>query len=326
MRKLMVVLLLSLAVSFIACNGESRKEEKIIAQEDASQATEAISAQIVEQVQAVEPVQVPDVEIADTFNEINLNRYFDGINGCAVFYNPSNSEYKIYNRELSEKESSPCSTFKIMSSLMGLENGIINQTDSVYKWNGTEYWKSEWNKDIGFEEAFKASCVWYFREVINRLGEETVQDTLEQVQYGNCDISDWQGRLNTNNNNRDLTGFWIESSLKISPMGQAAVLSRVFESNEFFSEKSISLLKKVMLVEPADGDTMIYGKTGMGVKDGKCIDAWFVGMFEQDNDTIYFAVRLDDPDNKSVSSQKAKEITLDIIRTNYGNIGGHLKD
>lgn len=316
MKKLMVFLLLSLAVTFTACNGKSEKEEEIIAQEETSQETEATSAQIAESIQPVESIQSPDEEITDTFSEIDLSRYFDGINGCAVFYKPSNSEYKIYNRELSEKESSPCSTFKIMSSLMGLENGIINQTDSVYKWNGTEYWKSEWNKDIGFEEAFRASCVWYFREVTNRLGEETVQDTLERVQYGNCDISDWEGRLNTNNNNRDLTGFWIESSLKISPLEQAAVLSRIFEGNGFFSETSISLLKKVMLVEPAAGDIAVYGKTGMGVKDGKCVDAWFVGMYEQEDDAVYFAVRLDDPDKKSVSSQRAKEIALDIINEN----------
>ena len=47
-----------------------------------------------------------------------------------------------------------------------------------------------------------------------------MQKELDKLQYGNCDISDWEGRLNTNNSNRALTGFWIESSLMISPKEQ----------------------------------------------------------------------------------------------------------
>ena len=52
---------------------------------------------------------------------------------------------------------------------------------------------------------------------------------LDRLQYGNCDISDWEGRLNTNNSNRALTGFWIESSLMISPKEQVEVMGRLAE-------------------------------------------------------------------------------------------------
>ena len=51
-----------------------------------------------------------------------------------------------------------------------------------------------------------------------------MQVELDRLQYGNSDISDWEGRLNTNNNNRSLTGFWIESSLLISPKEQTEVM------------------------------------------------------------------------------------------------------
>lgn len=55
---------------------------------------------------------------------------------------------------------------------------------------------------MDFREAFRESCVWYFREVIDEIGQETMQKALDQISYGNCDISDWEGRLNTNNVNR----------------------------------------------------------------------------------------------------------------------------
>ena len=35
--------------------------------------------------------------------------------------------------------------------------------------------------------------------------------------------------MNTNNNNRTLTGFWIESSLTISPKEQVEVMERLVE-------------------------------------------------------------------------------------------------
>lgn len=120
-----------------------------------------------------------------------------------------------------------------------------------------------------FEDAFRTSCVWYFREVIDEIGRESMLDGLEKLQYGNCDISDWEGRLNTNNNNRALTGFWIESSLKISPKEQTEVMERIFEKNSQYTEQIQNQLKQVMLSsEQTEEIITIYGKTGMGKANG----------------------------------------------------------
>lgn len=100
------------------------------------------------------------------------------------------------------------------------------------------------------------SCVWYYRQVINDIGKDMMQRELEKLEYGNCDISDWKGRLNTNNNNRALTGFWIESSLRISPKDQVEVMERIFGDNSDYSEETLNNLKQVMLVseqERTDG-------------------------------------------------------------------------
>ena len=96
-----------------------------------------------------------------------------------------------------------------------------------------------------------------------------MQRELDKLQYGNCDISDWEGKLNTNNSNRALTGFWIESSLMVSPKEQAEVMERIFGSSSDYSEETRNELKKVMLVPEQDStDITIYGKTGMGKADG----------------------------------------------------------
>ena len=177
----------------------------------------------------------------------------------------------IYNKELALTQRSPCSTFKIISSLIGLENGIIDPDNSVRPWSGEIFWNEDWNRDINFSDAFRTSCVWYFRQVTDDIGKVKMQNELNKLKYGNCDISDWEGKLNTNNNNRALTGFWIESSLKISPKEQVEVMERIFGTDSTYSERTQNILKQVMLIsEENNTEISIYGKTGMGKSRGYC--------------------------------------------------------
>lgn len=258
---------------------------------------------------------VMEPEIVD----VDWSEYFNGLNGSAVVYDAANRRYTMYNGDLAVTRSSPCSTFKIISSLIALENGIFEPEDSTREWSGEVFWNEDWNKDIDFNEAFRTSCVWYYRQVIDDIGKDMMQEELDKLQYGNCDISDWEGRLNTNNNNRALTGFWIESSLMISPKEQVEVMERIFGENSDYSEETQNELKQVMLVPEQDRtDISIYGKTGMGKAEGVVVDAWFTGFAEGTEGKIYFCVHLGRTDGMNVSSPLAKEIAIQIVSDYYG--------
>ncbi len=250
--------------------------------------------------------------------EIDWSEYFDGLNGTAVIYDAPARQYTLYNRDLALTRSSPCSTFKIISSLVALENKILEPTDSTRTWSGEVFWNEDWNKDIDFSEAFRTSCVWYYRQIVDDIGKDMMQKELNKLQYGNCDISDWEGRLNTNNQNRALTGFWIESSLMISPKEQVEVMERIFDDHSDYSEESQKELKQVMLASKQEETGIsIYGKTGMGKTDGIVVDAWFTGFAESPEGNLYFCVRLGRTDNKNVSSAAAKEIAIQIVTDYY---------
>lgn len=253
---------------------------------------------------------VPDIE------DVDYNDCFDKIKGCAVFYNSNTKVYKMYNKELCEKRSSPDSTFKIISTLIGLENGVINSVDSTMGYDGTIYSNEKWNKDLSLKDAFKESCVWYFRKVIDRIGKSEVQKWLDKLDYGNCDISEWNG--NGMNSLPALNGFWLDSSLEISPKEQVDILAKIFEGKTNFSEKNLKILKEVMLAYK-DGNVSVYGKTGTGknVNTGNMGNGWFVGMFENNDERYYFAVHLTDEKRKDVWGPKAKEIALNIINKYY---------
>lgn len=235
----------------------------------------------------------------------DFSEYFQGINGCAVFYKADSQEYKIYNEALCEQRSSPCSTFKIVASCMGMKYGVLDDLNDRMGYDGTAYSHPEWNRNLTFQEAFQSSCVWYFRKVIDQVGQENVQETVDVLQYGNRDISQWKG--NGYNRIEALNGFWLESSLQVSPLEQVKVLRKILEEN-FFDKETKTMLEELMWSEES-----IYGKTGTGYdQDGNCVDGWFVGWFEGE-ERIYFAVRLADPEAEDGTGIRAKEIAKAIL-------------
>lgn len=265
--------------------------------------TEGDSQYAAETVQAEEPER----QAGPVRENINLYGSFQGIYGCAVIYDPQEQRYFFYNEALAEQETSPYSTFKIISALEGLKAHVIENEGSTMDYSGEQYPVSVWNKNLTFEEAFQSSCVWYFRQVVDAVGEERMEAALRALPYGNCDISQWEG--SGVNGMQELNGFWIGSSLEISPLEQVQVLAKIFEGQSDYSEQSISILKNLMLTDD-NGTRKIYGKTGSDAQ-GK---AWFVGFSEEEDQRSYFAVYLDDGNKKEqVSGNRAREIALDIF-------------
>lgn len=294
--------------------GEAQTEA--VQEEEAPQGTEGTAeAEETEELPEAEEQNGEAEKVSDpVIEETDWSGYFGELNGAAVVYRPSENHYQIYNSELAQTRRSPCSTFKIISSLTALENGILDPENSVRTWSGEVFWNGDWNRDIGFKEAFRTSCVWYFRQLIDDIGPELMQQELDRLQYGNCDISDWEGRLNTNNSNRALTGFWIESSLKISSKEQTEVMERIFGDNSGYSEETKNELMRVMRVsDQDDAGISVYGKTGMGKDQGVTVDAWFTGFADTADDRIYFCVYLGETEGGNVTSTGAKEIALNIL-------------
>lgn len=217
---------LAAALIFGGCSGTDQRqgqqgssEQEMIASEEPSRSEapkEEAYSEVGEPQTAEAHSEVREPQTADA----DWSEYFDGMNGAAVLYDAPTQRYTVYNASLAGTRRSPCSTFKIISSLIGLESGVIDPEQSTRTWSGETFWNENWNHDIGFDEAFRTSCVWYFREVTDEIGQERMQEEIDRLSYGNCDISDWEGSLNTNNGNQALTGFWIESSLAISPKEQ----------------------------------------------------------------------------------------------------------
>lgn len=240
-----------------------------------------------------------------TQEETDLSAYFGGVRGCAVLYDPAADHYTVYDPDLADTPASPCSTFKIISALMGLRTGVLTGPESTMAYSGLPYPVAAWNGELDLEQAFQSSCVWYFRQVIDQVGREEVAAQLAALDYGNQDISQWEG--GGQNSSAELNGFWLDSSLKISPRRQVQVLADIFEGRSLYTPQEVAILREIMLVEDT-GQRQVYGKTGTGFGE----TAWFVGFSQKDGQPTYFAVYLAD-ETKELAGDDAKAVALALL-------------
>ena len=301
MKKVKGIVIVLLSVMIVGCSNTNSEW-----QEDNSIAREQQTAEGNQNIQGTEIAKENEVSVV-TDNIVDYSDYFQGISGCAVMYDESSDTYSLYGKERCEKEVSPLSTFKIVSALAGLENNVLENQTSTMEYSGVKYPIDTWNSNLTLKEAFETSCVWYFRQVVDMVGPENIHVMLKEIQYGNCDISEWNG--SETNSLPELNGFWLESSLEISPKQQVVTLNYIFGSENNFSTDNLEELKNIMHIAELDNGSL-YGKTGSGI-DGK---AWFVGFIEKSDNKIYFAIYLDDMQNREVvSGNKAKEIAISIL-------------
>ncbi|WP_185807822.1 BlaR1 family beta-lactam sensor/signal transducer [Lysinibacillus telephonicus] len=230
---------------------------------------------------------------------MDLSEHFTGYDGSFVLYDIQTDQYQIYNKNKSTLRVSPNSTYKIYSALFGLESKIISNENSTIKWNGTQYPFDSWNSEQNLTTAMKNSVTWYFQELDKRTKAGIIHSYLKRINYGNLDMS---GGINE---------FWLESSLKISPVEQVQLLKDLYTNQLGFKEKNIQTVKEAIKLEEKN-EKILYGKTGTGTVNGKEINGWFIGYVENGENTYFFATNIQNEEN--ASGERAAEMTLSILK------------
>lgn len=229
---------------------------------------------------------------------IDLSAYFDGYESSFVLYDQKNDRWSIYNREYAALRTAPNSTYKIYDALFGLEEGVITPDRSSIAWDGTEYPFAAWNADQNLYSAMESSVNWYFQEIDNRLGASAVRDYVKKIGYGN------------ENTNADLSSYWMQSSLKISPIEQVELLTKLYNNDFGFTPENINTVKDSICLFSSENRSF-YGKTGTGRVDGRDVNGWFVGFVETGENTYFFAANIQN--DTDASGSKAAEISRSVL-------------
>ena len=231
-------------------------------------------------------------------NIIDLSSCFQGYEGSFVLYDMAQDTWNIYDMDRAALRVSPDSTYKIYDALIGLEAGVITPEDSTMEWNRELYPFQEWNTDQTLQSAMSASVNWYFQEIDKQLGTSAIDRYIREIRYGN------------ENTKGGLSSYWMESSLKISPIEQVELLRKLYENNLGFGIQNVNAVKDSILLSSSEAGNL-YGKTGTGCIDGKDVNGWFVGYVEAPDNTWFFAANI--AANDDASGNSAAEITRHIL-------------
>lgn len=240
-------------------------------------------------------------DTAVPLSEPNIKAAFAERTGALVVIDVATESCFRFQRELASEKLPPCSTFKIWNTLIGAESGYLTSADQpFYIWDGKQRSITAWNKDLTLKEAFQASCVPAFQNLATRIGRPTMQSWIDKIEYGDRNLA------------AGIDTFWLpvdgRQSILISPEEQAKLITKLVTGKLPFSQKSIALLKEIMLAQKTERGTL-YGKTGSGGDVG-----WFVGFVESQGMTYSFACVLK---GKNVMGKDA----MAIVETVFGRHG-----
>ena len=235
---------------------------------------------------------------AKNLSYVDLSTHFGEYEGSFVLYDMGNDDWTIYDMEHATLRVAPNSTYKIYDALFGLEEGIITPENSFIAWNGETYPFEAWNADQTLQSAMNSSVNWYFESVDKQLGAADISSYIQEIGYGNENISG------------DFSTYWMESSLKISPIEQVELLTQLHNNNFGFAPENINAVKDAICLSSSDAGTF-YGKTGTGRVDGQDVNGWFIGYIETADNTYFFATNIGA--DSDATGGNATEITMSIL-------------
>lgn len=242
----------------------------------------------------------------NVYEDKSLGKYFtdNKVEGCFSIMNNGTGRFTVYN--LARYRDSiylPASTFKIVNSLIGLQEGKITSDSMVIKWDGIKRGFDAWNKDLIMYEAFRVSAVPYYQEVARRIGKDRMQFWLDSLSYGTKKIT---SAIDT---------FWLDNSLKISPDEELGLVKRLYFHQLPFFKTYQDMVKRAMLME--DNTTYRLGyKTGWSFWDEKTKKhlGWIVGWIEENNHPYFFVLNLESADPNFDMQGVRMKMLKDILK------------
>jgi beta-lactamase class D len=147
---------------------------------------------------------------------------------------------------------SPASTFKIPHALLALESGVV-APDTLEKWDGVQHAANpDWDRDHTVLTAMRPSVLWFFQRIAPRVGAARMKSWLERVDYGNA------------RTDGDVTRYWIDGTLQVSPDEQLQFLNRFYEGTLPVGSERNRLVKDALEQAPAT----VQNATGVHRLDG----------------------------------------------------------
>ncbi|TPQ28927.1 class D beta-lactamase [Methylomonas koyamae] len=223
-------------------------------------------------VSAADPAHSEDQALAKLFAE-------QGLEGCVVISSVRTGRTFVHNDARANRRLPAASTFKILNTLIALQERAIAGKDDTLHWDGQIRDVPDWNRDQTLASAFKVSCVWCYQDLARRVGADAYRRYLRQTEYGELRES------------FGLTEFWLDGSLRISAAEQVEFLRKLVRRSLPFDGFAYDTLREIMLAEQTP-DYALWAKTGWAARVDPQV-GWYVGYVESRGEVWLFALNID---------------------------------
>jgi len=226
------------------------------------------------------PLDPADVDIVD---RDDWGRFFGevGLTGTFALSEIGTGQIHVFNETRSREPMIPASTFKILSSMIFLETGVIPDVDTDLPWDGINRGPAEWNRDHSLRSGIEYSAVWMYQDLARKVGTTRMQHWVTSADYGN------------NNIGGQLDRFWLDGEMRISAVEQVDFLQRFVASELPFSQATQDSVREILVRESGPNWNWSY-KTGLGRTSGLDL-GWIVGIVDRGDTTWVFALNVDMP-------------------------------
>ena len=240
-----------------------------------------------------------------TLNKAKINdqlkKNFDeaGVTGSFSLLNNQSGDITVYNMSIDTQRVSPGTSFKVISTLIGLETGAITDEEMLVSPDNNVNDSSQ-NLGTDLKKAFSAPEENYFQEIARKIGRDTMQLWIDSLQYGNKKIG------------ADISAFWLDNSLKITPDEQLGLMFQLFFDKLPFSKYAQQIVKHLMLAESNEKYRYHYA-TGTGVGENQRKTGWVIGWVEENRHVYFFSTYLVAGAQDLDMEKTGKDITRTIL-------------
>ena len=226
-----------------------------------------------------------DDGIGDVFKSNNVT-------GTFGMFDNSRGDFTIYDLDRFKKPVSPAQTFHIFSTLVALHTGKLTDDSSQVVANDSSA------LSLTISEAFQKNSNSHFQTVASLIGKDTLKYWIDSVKYGNKKIGN------------DITQFWMNDSLTISPDEQLGLIKRLYFKQHPFRASVQEQVKKMMVVVNNAQYQLAY-QLGVVVRGDKK-HAWVVGWIEENRHVYPFVLSYEAPINADTDII-GKKLSEDIL-------------
>lgn len=226
-----------------------------------------------------------------------LGRFFEAqkVKGTFGMFDNSRGDFTIYDLERFRKPVSPAQTFHIFSSLVALHTGKLTDDSS------TVVGADSASTVVSLSSAFKNNSEAHFKTISTLIGKDTLKYWMDSVKYGNKKIGN------------DVTAFWMNDTLKISPDEQLGLIKRLYFKQHPFRASVQEQVKKMMIVVNNAQYQLAYQQGSVVI--GNQQQAWLVGWIEENRHVYPFVLSFDaglDADTDAIGKKLSEDILRDL--------------